>query len=284
MRAAQRTIVCARRGIANREVDAVGKYVGLDVIIIGGGAVGVSSAYFLQQAGMRVTLIEQSRVGANAPRAPFVDCVGDELSTDLAKRGKELLFPLFEDLGYNMRLVSRFCFTSQSTITANSVRRGTRADELLMHDMLMDMKNIVNDRGGRIFEGLQVSELMVSGGKVVGVSTTGGQFLADETVIAAGVLSARFEGCLGLDLKLKEERVAAGDDMVNVPITPLGKPYVVRPAGKPGAIMAVGHDVNAICALAVGRQVAELVSCPVAGSGFEPGVKMPAQEIPWAGV
>lgn len=98
------------------------------------------------------------------------------------------------------------------------------------------------------------------------------------------MLSARFEGCLDLDLKLTEERVAAGDDVVNVPITPLGKPYVMRPAGKSGAIMAVGHDVNAICALAVGRQVADLVSCPVAGSSFEPGVKMAAQEIPWAGV
>ncbi|MNM33752.1 D-amino acid dehydrogenase small subunit [compost metagenome] len=259
------------------------KYVGLDVIIIGGGAVGVCSAYFLQQAGMRVTLIEQSKVGANAPRAPFVDCVGNGESTKLAKRGKELLFPLFEDLGYNMRLVSRFCFTSQSTVTANSVRRGTRADELLVHDMLGDLKNIVNDRGGRIFEGLEATELLVSGSKVVGVTTSAGQFLADETVVAAGVLSARFEECLGLDLKLKEERVAAGDDAVNVPITPLGKPYVVRPEGISGAIMAVGHDVNAICALAVGRQVADLVSSPVPGSTHEPGVKMAAQEIPWAG-
>lgn len=259
------------------------KNVGLDVIIVGGGAVGVCSAYFLQQAGMRVTLIEQSKVGSKAPRAPFVDCIANAAnSVELAKRGKEVLFPLFEDLGYSMRLVSRFCFTSQSTITANSVRRGTSPHELLMHEMLTDLRNIVNDRGGRIFEDLEVTELMVAGDKVVGVSTPAGQFLADETVVAAGVMSSRFEGPLGLQLALKEDQMAAGDDLVNVPITPTGKPYVCRPEGIMGSIVAVGHEVDAISALGVGQLVAELVSRPEVKPCYELHVK--AMEIPWPGV
>jgi len=277
--------IAGHTGTGNHEVRAVDKYVGLDVIIIGGGAVGICSAYFLQKAGMRVTLIEQSKVGTKGPRTPFVDCLGSGgKSSELAKRGKELLFPLFEDLGYNMRLVSRFCFTSQSTITANSVRRGTLSNELSMHEMLMDLRNIVNDRGGRIFEDLEVTELLMAGDKVVGVSTKAGQFLADETVVAAGVLSSRFEGSLNLDLGLKEERVGAGDDLVDVPVTPIGKPYVGRPEDVKGAIVAVGHDVNAICALGVGQIVADLVSIPGAGAGYELRQKIPVQEIPWAGV
>lgn len=269
----------------NREVFAVEKCVGLDVLIVGGGAVGVCSAYFLQQAGMRVTLIEQLKVGRNAPRTPFVDCIGSEdKSKDLAKRGKELLFPLFEDLGYSMRLVSRFCFTSQSTITANSVRRGNSNDELLMHEMLTGVRNIVNDRGGRIFEDLEVTELLFSGDMVVGVATSAGQFLADETVIAAGALSSRFEGSLGLNLGLKEERVTAGDDEVNVPITPIGKPYLGRPEDVTGAVVAVGHGVSAICALGVGRLVADVVAYPNAIYRYDLGQEIIAQEIPWAGV
>lgn len=261
------------------------KYVGLDVIIIGGGAVGICSAYFLQQAGMRVTLIEQSKVGTKGPRTPFVECIGNgDKGSDLAKRGKELVFPLFEDLGYNMRLVSRFCFTSQSTITAHSVRRGTLSDELSMREMLMDLRNIVNERGGRIFEDLEVSELVMADNKVLGVSTSAGQFLADETVVAAGGLSSRFEGCLGLDLGLKEERVAVGDDLVDVPVTPFGKPYVGRPEEVKGAIVAIGHDVNALCALAVGQMVADLVCFPGARAGYVLRQKIAAQDIPWAGI
>jgi flavin-dependent dehydrogenase len=263
----------------------VEKYVGLDVIIIGGGSVGVCSAYFLQQAGMRVTLIEQSKVGSNAPRTPFVDCIGSEdKSKDLAKRGKGLLFPLFEDLGYSMRLVSRYCFTSQSTITTNSVRRGTSSDELMMDEMLTDLRNIVNDRGGRIFEDLEVAELLFSGDTVVGVATSAGQFLADETVIAAGALSSRFEGSLGLNLGLREEQVAAGDDEVHVPITPIGKPYVGRPEGIMGAVVAVGHDVSAICVLGVGQLVADMVAYPDVMHRCNLRQEIVAQEIPWAGV
>ena len=277
--------IAGHSGTGNHEVRAVDKYVGLDVIIIGGGAVGICSAYFLQKAGMRVTLIEQSKVGTKGPRTPFVDCIGSgDKSPELAKRGKELLFPLFEDLGYNMRLVSRFCFASQSTITANSVRRGTMSNELSMHEMLMDLRNILNDRGGRIFEDLEVTELVMTGNRVVGVSSSAGQFLADEVVVAAGVLSSRFETCLNLDLGLKEERVAAGDDLVDVPVTPSGKPYVGRPEKVKGAIVAVGHDVNAICALGVGQIVADLVSTPSDGVGYELRHIMPPQEIPWAGV
>ena len=259
------------------------KNVGLDVIIVGGGAVGVCSAYFLQQAGMRVTLIEQLKVGSKAPRAPFVDCIASFANpAELAKRGKDVLSPLFEDLGYSMRLVSRFCFTTQSTITANSVRCGTPPRELLMHELLTDIRNVVKDRGGRIFEDLEVTELMVSGNKVVGVSTPAGQFLADETIVAAGVMSSRFEGPLGLQLALKEDRMAAGDDLVNVPITPTGKPYVCRPRGIMGSIVAVGHKVDAICALGVGQQVAELVSRPEAKPCYELHVE--PMDIPWPGV
>jgi len=263
----------------------VDKYVGLDVLIIGGGAVGVCSAYFLQKAGMRVTLIEQSRVGLKGPRTPFVDCIGGgDKRSELARRGSELVSPLFEDLGYKMRLVSRFCFTSQSTITAHSVRKGTLGNELSMHEMLMDLRNVVNDRGGRIFEELEVTELIMADDKVVGASTPVGQFLADETIIAAGVLSSKFEGCLNLDLRFKEERIAAGDDLVDVPVTPYGKPYLGRPEGINGAIVAVGHDVDAICAIGVGQIVADLVSSPVAGEGFTLKKRITARDIPWAGV
>jgi len=277
--------IAGHTGTGNHEVHAVDKYVGLDVIIIGGGAVGICSAYFLQKAGMRVTLIEQSKVGIKGPRTPFVDCIGGgDQSSELAKRGSELVLPLFEDLGYNMRLVSRFCFISQSTITAHSVRKGTLGNELSMHEMLMDLRNVVNDRGGRIFEQLEVTELIMAGDKVVGASTSAGQFLADETIVAAGALSSRFEGCLNLDLGLKEERVAAGDDLVDVPFTPFGKPYVGRPEGIDGAIVAVGHDVDAICALGVGQIVAELVSSPSMGAGFTLKKGITARDIPWAGV
>src|SRR5579859_4181310 len=55
-----------------------------DVVVIGGGVIGCSIAYFLAAAGARVTLIERSRLGAGASgiaagmlapqvEAPFAD-------------------------------------------------------------------------------------------------------------------------------------------------------------------------------------------------------------------
>lgn len=124
----------------------------------------------------------------------------------------------------------------------------------------------------------------MAGDKAVGVSTAAEQFLAGETVVIAGVLSSQFEYCLNFDLGLTEEGVAFGKDLVDVPSTLLRKPYVGRPEKLRGAIVAVGHDVNAISLLAVGQRVTKLVSFPNIKARFELKGRYSARDIPWAGV
>ena len=78
-----------------------------DVVVIGGGAIGCSIAYYLQKGGLKVTLIEKNGLcsgasGSNQGGATFSRTLPP--LTDLAKRSHEIFRNLAEELGYDIDL------------------------------------------------------------------------------------------------------------------------------------------------------------------------------------
>ncbi len=78
-----------------------------DVVVIGGGAIGCSIAYYLQKGGLRVTLVERDKLcsgasGSNQGGATFSRTLPP--FTDLAKESQEIFENLNEELGYDIDL------------------------------------------------------------------------------------------------------------------------------------------------------------------------------------
>lgn len=76
-----------------------------DVVVIGGGAIGCSIAYYLQKGGLRVTLVERNELcsgasGSNQGGATFSRTLPP--FTELAKKSQEMFENLEEELGYDI--------------------------------------------------------------------------------------------------------------------------------------------------------------------------------------
>ncbi len=72
-----------------------------DVVIIGGGIVGCSCAYYLSQMGVKVHLVDKGAVGSGASKAGMMHIVTweePEIHLKLAKRSKELYKQLSQEL------------------------------------------------------------------------------------------------------------------------------------------------------------------------------------------
>ena len=72
-----------------------------DVVIIGGGIVGCSCAYYLSQMGVKVHLVDKGSVGSGASKAGMMHIVTweePEIHLKLAKRSKELYKQLSQEL------------------------------------------------------------------------------------------------------------------------------------------------------------------------------------------
>jgi glycine/D-amino acid oxidase-like deaminating enzyme len=72
-----------------------------DVVVIGGGIVGCSCAYYLARAGVKVHLLEKNAIGAGASRAGMMHIVTweePEVHLELARRSKRLYEALSEEL------------------------------------------------------------------------------------------------------------------------------------------------------------------------------------------
>lgn len=218
------------------------------VVVVGGGLVGTSTAYYTARQGMAVTLLEQQSVGYGAsgrnPGFVWLHCRNVGWSLDISMAGRRLYDELATDLPvpfefraeggliyFNTsdqgRVFEEFVKQRQADgldmemIDGPEVRRlvgPIRPDVLgasfCTNDAQINTPTVVaalaagaRAEGADVREGVEVSRLAVSQGRVVGVETTAGSIDADVVVIATGAWTNRLLAASGHDVPIGIERL-----------------------------------------------------------------------------
>ncbi len=207
-----------------------------DVLIIGAGIIGLSSALGLLQRGAKVTLLERGAVGAESswagggilsPLCPwdYVDAV-----TSLTTRGAELFPAWVKELHtatgidpeyiVSGMLILPPCDTqvAQQWCATHKARLEDAADmghsALLMpgvaqvrNPMLVQALRLqVESLGGHIVEQCTVRELLTAEDRITGVTSAAGAFSAQSYVVTAGAWSKEVLGPHALQLDIKPIR------------------------------------------------------------------------------
>ncbi len=212
------------------------------IIIVGGGAVGMTSAITLLEAGHNVTLLERGSVGQEASWAgggimsPLCSWDYSEAVTRIAHRGMTMLAgtaePLFQCTGidpeyqrsgmlvlppFDLERAKSWCAQHQFLVQTVNV-----ADYLAMENqaglLLPEVAQVRNPRllralrkrvemlGGVIFEQCEVQNFVSQNARISALKTTHGEFSADVYVITAGAWSKQLLGEHALLLNVKPIR------------------------------------------------------------------------------
>lgn len=213
-----------------------------DFLIIGGGAVGLTSAQTLLQAGYRVTLVERGMVGQEASWAgggimsPLCSWDYREPVTRLAHRGMKMLgeaaavlhastgidteyqrcgmlvLPPFQD-----ELATRWCeqhqFALQHVDLADYLPEAAEAGLLLPEvaqvrnpRLLRALRRHVEMLGGVILEQHEVLKFELAGDRIVALQTAQGRLGADAYIVAAGAWSKTLLGNYALHMDVRPIR------------------------------------------------------------------------------
>ncbi len=210
-----------------------------DFLIVGGGAVGLTSAQALLQAGYRVTLAERGAVGQEASWAgggimsPLCSWDYREPVTRLAHRGMQMLGeaaaalhattgidPEYQRCGmlvlppFQDELATRWCeqhrFALQHVNLAGYLPVAADAGLLLPEvaqvrnpRLLRALRRRVEMLGGVILEQQEVLGFELAGDRVASLLTTQGKLGADAFIVAAGAWSKELLGghALGMDIR-----------------------------------------------------------------------------------
>lgn len=210
-----------------------------DFLIIGGGAVGLTSAQALLQMGYRVTLVERGEIGQEASWAgggilsPLCPWDYGDAVTRLAFRSMDMfseaafmlqastgIDPEYQRCGmlllppFQASLATRWC--EQHGVALQRVDlagqlNGLQGEGLLLPEiaqarnprLLHALRERVKLFGGKIVEQCEVRAIEVAGDRVTGLKTLQGVFSADAYVVAAGAWSKTLLGehALGLEVK-----------------------------------------------------------------------------------
>ncbi|MCH9037056.1 MAG: FAD-binding oxidoreductase [Chloroflexi bacterium] len=230
---------------------------GADVVIIGGGVSGLSSAYFLAKAGMDVVVVEKGAIGREAsgrnggslsPRADEPDVI------PLAALAREVWSTLDLELGYPTEFVQKgrlqVALTEEEVdlvhaMRDNSGEHGIEArmvDFQEMRDMVPELSEkalagiffpnvghanpqrtvqayawAFQDRGGRIYQNTSVTGINLRSGRVASVETTAGVIGAGVVVSAAGPQTGMIADMVGLTVPVAPARV---EILATVPLEP----------------------------------------------------------------
>ncbi len=211
------------------------------IIIIGAGVVGASIAYYLTKAGADVTVLEKSHIAADAsgssfgwlnanfpesrdyftlrqasleeyPKllAQFTDNVEAQFKGCLfwELQGEELVehYNRLKQLNYLVELVDGDKFSELEPNMSNipelamkSSTEGTVDGEKLTR-ALLKQSNV------EIIEKCEVAGFLTDNNKASGVKTTQGEFLADTTIIAAGISTGHLLTRLNLNLPMNNRK------------------------------------------------------------------------------
>ncbi|RQP05923.1 MAG: FAD-binding oxidoreductase [Paracoccus sp. BP8] len=236
-------------------IDAGDDNRGAAVIVIGGGVTGLSTAFWLAEAGVDVLVLERGIVGWEASGRNGGGC-SHHHSPLFAE--EQRLWPMMDELlGYptefrpnriRIALTSEQ-FTLYGRAAANARKQGFRADDLdaqAVRDLVPLADDNVHaghyyhfgghanphrtvqayawalrDRGGRVRQHVTVTGFRRQGGRVTAVETDRGAFGCDHLVIAAGPQTGRLAAMLEVAIPM---RAARAEMIVTepLPLMPLG--------------------------------------------------------------
>lgn len=237
------------------------------VLIIGGGLVGTSSAYFSARLGLNVTLLEQKTIGfgASSRNAGFVwlHCRNPGWALDISKKGRALFDELRNDLPipFEFRaeggliyfhderqapIFKEFVAARQAdgldmSLLGNKevrdlvgpIREDVVGASYCAEDAQINTATVVaalaagaRAEGADLREGVTVSKLIFSGGRVIGVETNEGNFFADKVVVASGAWTEKLMRASNLEVPIGRERLQV---MATKPLPMQIKPVVYGP-------------------------------------------------------
>lgn len=228
---------------------------GASVVVIGGGVTGLSTAFWLAEAGVDVLVLERGIVGWEASGRNGGGC-SHHHSPLFAE--EQRLWPMMDQLlGYPTEFVpnririalSPEQYTLYGRAVTNARKQGFRADELdpqqvrelvplagdnvhgghfyhfgghaNPHRTVQAYAWAIRDRGGRVMQHVTVTGFQRAGDRVTAVETDRGSFGCDHLVIAAGPQSARLAAMLEVAIPM---RAARAEMIVTepLPLMPLG--------------------------------------------------------------
>lgn len=218
------------------------------VIVVGGGLVGTSTAYFAAREGMQVTLLEQEHAGYGAsgrnPGFVWLHCRNPGWAMQISLAGRALYEDLLRDLPVPFEFradggLIYFTTPEQGRVFEEFVA-ARRADGLDMelidgaevrrqvgpirpdvlgasfchNDAQINTPTVVaalvagaRSEGADVREGVEMTELIRDGDRVVGVETNQGRFMADLVVVATGAWTRKLLAANGIKAHVGIERL-----------------------------------------------------------------------------